>query len=365
MISLTVSGKAGIGMRSVSGILVIVVLGLAAAWIIGFYPTLFRGPAIYDDEQAGFDRQIVIKFSHVVAENTPKGLAAQEFARLVKEKTHDQVKIEVYPNSVLYTEVDEIEALQDGHVQMIAPSFPNLSEILPEWMVLDLPYAFLTHEAAQEAFDGKIGRTLFDHLEKVNMVGLAYWSNGFKQITSSKGPLVHPSDFKGLHFRTMRSKLLDAEFHVFDVKTTQMPFNDVYRAMENGAVDGGENSISNIYSKKFFRVQQYMTLSDHGYLGYAVLMNRSFWQKLSPDLQAALREAMTEATLWANQMAKQINEKQLEEIRKESSINIYTLKPEERAEWMRAWEPLYTQFEAIIGRELIEEIRRLQHKYGK
>jgi tripartite ATP-independent transporter DctP family solute receptor len=351
-------------MRSIVGIAVMVVLGLAAAWVIGFYPSLFHGPAVYDDEQAGFDRQIVIKFSHVVAENTPKGLAAQEFARLAKEKTHDRVKVEVYPNSVLYSEVDEIGALEQGRVQMIAPSFPNMSELLPSWMALDLPYAFLTHEAAQEAFDGKIGTTLFNQLDQVNMVGLAYWANGFKQITSNKGPLVHPSDFKGLHFRTMRSRLLDAEFNMFDVKTTEMPFNDVYRAMESGMVDGGENSISNIYSKKFYQVQQYLTLSNHGYLGYAVLMNRSFWQKIPPDLQAQLREAMAEATLWGNRMAIQINEKQLQEIRNESRLNIYTLKPEERAEWMRAWEPVYSQFESSIGQDLIEEIRRLQHKYG-
>jgi tripartite ATP-independent transporter DctP family solute receptor len=351
-------------MRSVTGIIVIVVLGLTAAWLIGFYPTLFAGPSVYDDEQVGFDRQIVIKFSHVVAENTPKGLAAQEFARLVKEKTHNRVKIEVYPNSVLYTEIDEIKALQEGHVQMIAPSFPNLSVLQPGWMALDLPYAFLTHEAVQEAFNGKIGRVLFDQLDRVDMVGMAFWGNGFKQMTSNQRPLVHPSDFKGLHFRTMRSKLLDAEFRLFDVKTTQMPFNDVYKAMENGTIDGGENSISNIYSKRFFQVQQYMTISDHGYLGYAVLMNKTFWHKLSPDLQAALREAMSEATVWGNKMAYQLNEKQLEDIRKESNIQIYTLSPAERAEWRRAWEPIYSQYEAVIGRELIDEIRRLQQKYG-
>ncbi|WP_345774043.1 DctP family TRAP transporter solute-binding subunit [Paenibacillus sp. H1-7] len=351
-------------MRSYLGIAAIVLLGLAVALIVGFYPVLSQTPVVYDDEQEDFDQQIVIKFSHVVAENTPKGLAAQEFARLVQVKTNDRVKVEIYPNGVLFSEVDEIQALQQGNVQMIAPSFPNLSEWLPSWMALDLPFAFLTHDAVQEAFEGKIGMTLFGQLEKVNMVGMAYWGNGFKQMTSNKGPIILPSDLKGQHFRTMRSKLLDAEFRMFDMRTTEMPFNQVYRSYETGMVDGGENSISNIYTKKFYQVQKYMTISNHGYLGYAVLMNRDFWQRLPADLQRQIQEAMKETTEWANLNAVRMNEKQLEEMKSESRIQIYTLTPEERMKWMKAWDPIYDQYEPVIGTELIKRIRLLQQKYG-
>ncbi|MBE1441660.1 DctP family TRAP transporter solute-binding subunit [Paenibacillus sp. OAS669] len=352
-------------MRSYWSIALMVAAGMAAAVLIGFYPMLSQAPAAYDDEQEGFDTQLVIKFSHVVAENTPKGLAAQEFARLVKEKTNDRVKVEVYPNGVLYSEVDEIDALQQGSVQMIAPSFPNLSELLPSWMALDLPFAFPTNEAVQEAFQGEIGSTLFGQLERVNMVGMAFWGNGFKQLTSNIGPIVHPSDLRGQHFRTMRSKLLDAEFRLFDMRTTEMPFNQVYRNLENGTVDGGENSISNIYTKKFYQVQKYLTISNHGYLGYAVLMNRTFWKKLPADIQQQIQEAMEETTEWANQNAILMNQKQLEEIRNESRIQIYTLSLEERKEWMDAWEPIYTQYESYIGTELIKKIRKLQQKYSE
>jgi C4-dicarboxylate-binding protein DctP len=350
--------------KSFLGIAVIVVLGLAAAIGIGFYPNFVQTPAVYDDEQLGFDRQLVIKFSHVVAENTPKGLAAQEFARLVHEKTKGRVEVEVYPNSVLYSETDEIEALQQGNVQMIAPSFPNMSEILPSWMVLDLPYAFLTHEAAREAFEGRIGTLLFHQLEQVNMVGLAYWSSGFKQLTSNKGPILHPADLKGQHFRTMRSRLLDAEFQWFGAKTTQMPFNLVYRGLESGAVDGQENSVSNIYSKKLFRVQKYMTVTNHGYLGYAVLMNLSFWKKLSPDIQEQIQQAMKETTAWAHTNALMMNDKQLEKMKQESQIRIDTLTAQQQEEWVRAWEPIYSQYESVIGKEPVDEIRRLQKKYA-
>ncbi|WP_282937175.1 DctP family TRAP transporter solute-binding subunit [Paenibacillus sp. RC67] len=351
-------------MKSYLGIALMVIVGMAAALLIGFHPMLSQAPTSYDDEQEGFDTQIVIKFSHVVAENTPKGLAAQEFARLVKEKTNDRVKVEVYPNGVLYSEVDEIDALQQGSVQMIAPSFPNLSELVPSWMALDLPFAFPTNEAVQEAFEGPIGSTLFGQLERVNMVGMAYWGNGFKQITSNKGPIIHPIDLKGQHFRTMRSKLLDAEFRLFDMRTTEMPFNQVYRSYENGTVDGGENSISNIYTKKFYQVQKYMTISNHGYLGYAVLMNRTFWKKLPYDVQLQIQEAMKATTQWANQNAILMNQKQLEDIKNESRIQIYTLTPAERKEWLDAWAPIYSQYESYIGTDIIKMIRQLQQKYG-
>ncbi|MCR8636559.1 DctP family TRAP transporter solute-binding subunit [Paenibacillus radicis (ex Xue et al. 2023)] len=350
-------------MKSFFSVAVIVVLGLAVAIVIGFYPSFMQAPVVYDDEQIGFDEQTVIKFSHVVAENTPKGLAAQEFARLVQEKTKGRVKVEVYPNSILYAEPDEIEALQKGNVQMIAPSFPNLSEVLPSWMVLDLPYAFLTQEAVQEAFEGKIGKLLFEQLNQVNMVGLAYWNSGFKQLTSNKGPILQPDDLKGQHLRTMRSTLLDAEFQLLGAKTTQMPFNLVYRGLESGAVDGEENSITNIYSKKFFKVQKYMTLTNHGYLGYAVLMNRSFWQKLSPEIQQQIQQAMKETTAWAYHNAIQMNDEQFEKIKQESQLQINSLTTEQLSEWMRAWEPIYPQYETVIGKELMDEIRRLRKKY--
>ncbi|MFH5186418.1 TRAP transporter substrate-binding protein DctP [Paenibacillus sp. TAB 01] len=173
-------------MKPILSILLFVCLGLAAAAGIGFYPSFTFTPVVRDDEQQGFDQELVIKFSHVVAENTPKGLAAQRFAQLVKEKTNGRVKVEVFPNGVLYNESDEFEALNRGDVQMIAPAFSNVSEVVPAFAAWDVPFAFLSNEALQEAFDGDIGRRLFAKLDKEHMVGMAYWGNGFRQITSNK-----------------------------------------------------------------------------------------------------------------------------------------------------------------------------------
>lgn len=351
-------------MKSVVGTVLFVLIGLVAAVGIGFYPTFSSAPLVKDDEQSGFDQEIVIKFSHVVAENTPKGLAAQEFARRVKEKTNGRVKVEVFPNGVLYTESDEFSALMRGDIQMIAPSFSNVSEVVPSFAVWDLPFAFMNNDALQDAFDGDVGRLLFAKLGAKNTVGMAYWGNGFRQITSNRGPIIHPSDFQGLRFRILPSKVIETYFHALDAKTDAIPFNDVYRALESGAVDGEENSISNINSKKFYQVQKYMTISNHSYLGYAVLMNKAYWNKIPVNLQAKITEAMQETTRWANQNAIRMNEEQLEEIKRRSSIQIYTLSAEEKAEWIRAWRPLYSQYESILGRDLMEKIDELQKKYS-
>ncbi|WP_284641619.1 TRAP transporter substrate-binding protein [Paenibacillus silviterrae] len=350
-------------MRPWAGTLVFVLLGLTAALFIGFYPAFTWGSVPQDDEQQGYGNELIIKFSHVVAENTPKGLAAQRFADLVKEKTGKRVKVEIYPNGVLYAEAGEVEALMRGEIQMIAPSTSHLSEHVPSWLVMDLPYAFLSQEAVKEAMEGPIGQQLFSRLEKKNMIGLAYWGNGFKQMTSNRGPLRQPSDFQDQRFRIIPSRVIEEQFKLLGVKSVPMPFNNVYRGLETGLVDGGENTISNIYTKKFYQVQRFMTLSNHGYLGYAVLMNKKFWAQIPPELQRGIREAMAETSAWANENAIRMNERQWNDIKASGSVEIHTLTPQERTEWRKAWEPLYDQFEREIGRELIGEIRKLQDKY--
>ncbi len=352
------------GVRPLLGTLLVVFIGLAAAVAIGFYPGFSTISDVTDDEQEGFDQALVIKFSHVVAENTPKGLAAQRFARLMSEKTDRRVKVEVFPNAVLYNETDEMNALMRGSVQMIAPSFANLSEHVPAWLTFDLPYAFLSDEAVQEAFDGELGKLLFDKLASKNLVGLSYWGNGFKQMTSNHGPLIHPSDFKEQRFRILPSKVIEAQFRQFGAKTNPIPFNEVYRGLESGVVDGEENTISNIRTKKFYQVQKYMTISNHGYLGYTVLMNKSFWDKLPEDVKQPLVEALEETARWANENAIEMNRRQLEELRQQGGMQIHVQTPEERREWMQRWEPIYQEFESTIGKDVMSRIRQLREKYG-
>ncbi|ASS67082.1 MULTISPECIES: DctP family TRAP transporter solute-binding subunit [unclassified Paenibacillus] len=343
------------------GLLLAAAAVLSIFWLGGYK---LPGPLPADDEQMGFSGRHVIKFSYVVAENTPKGLAAQRFADLVEEKSGGKVQVQLFPNGTLFTEPDEQAALARGDVQMIAPAFSNLSTHMPEWSVMDLPFAFRTEEAVEEAFSGEVGSLLFKRLESRGMIGLAFWGNGFKQMTSSGKPLVHPEDFSGMKFRILPGPIVDAQFRALGASTSDIPFNSVYKAYESGGVDGGENTITNIYSKKFYQVQKYMTVSNHAYLGYAVLMNRSFWESLPADVQAIIQEAMRETTGWANESAREMSRKELAEMRSGRLMNIVDLQEPERREWMALWEPLYGQAEKLAGRELMDAVRRLRSRYG-
>lgn len=351
-------------MKSYLAICLFVVLGLVTAAVIGFYPRLSGDPVAYDDEQTNLGKDIVIKFSYVVAENTPKGQAALKFAQLVEAKSKQSVKVELFPNGILYNETNEMQALQDGRVQMIAPSFSNIAEIDPSWMIFDLPFAFPSDEAVNEAFRGDIGRRLVASLASKHIVGLAFWNGGFRQITSNKGPIVHPSDLKGLKFRIQPSRVIDDQYRLFEAKTFPIPFNQVYRSLENGIVDGEDNSISNIYSKKMYQVQKYMTVTNHNYLGYGVLINKAFWDRLPPHIQLSVREAMDETTAWANRNAILVNQSQWQDMQAGSNVEIYRLSKAEREEWSRAFAPVVNLYKNEIGRDSMRDLEKIRQKYA-
>jgi C4-dicarboxylate-binding protein DctP len=239
---------------------------------------------------------IVIKFSHVVAQETPKGKGAEYFKKLAEERTNGRVKVEVYPNSQLYKDKEELEALQLGAVQMLAPSLAKFGPLgAREFEVFDLPYLFDDNEELHKITQGPIGQSLLKKLESKGILGLGFWDNGFKQMSANK-PLRKPEDFKGLKMRIQSSKILDMQMRALGANPQVMAFSEVYQALQTGVVDGTENPISNFYTQKMHEVQKYVTLSDHGYLGYAVIVNRKFWDALPADIRAALEEAMKEAT---------------------------------------------------------------------
>jgi len=318
-----------------------------------------RGP---DGEQVDPREKIVIKFSHVVAEDTPKGQAALRFARLVEERTGGRVEVQVFPNSVLYKDGEELDALQKGAVQIIAPTTSKLSSLAPQWQLLDLPYLFENEEQVHRALDGEIGKKLFATLESHNIHPLAFWDNGFKQMTNSRRPLVYPGDFTGLTFRVMiNSQVLEEQFRELGADATQMPFSDVYDALSRNQVDGQENTMSNIYSQRFYQVQPYLTVSNHGYMGYVVLMNATFWRSLPPDIREIIEETMAEVTRWEREQAARLNDKNFEQIKESGKVQVHILTAEEKAKWQAVLEPLYEEFRSVIGAELLDEAFRLKN----
>jgi C4-dicarboxylate-binding protein DctP len=304
------------------------------------------------------DAPIAIKFSHVVAADTPKGKAALRFAELAKEKTGGRVEVTVYPNSTLYKDKEEMEALQLGAVQMLAPSLAKFGPLgAQSFEVFDLPYLFDDYEQLHKVTQGQVGKDLLAQLADKGVLGLAFWDNGFKVMSANK-PLKEPKDFRGLKMRIQSSKVLDAQMRALGANPQVLAFSEVYQALQTGVVDGTENPPSNLYTQKMHEVQKYVTRSDHGYLGYAVIVNKAFWEGLPADLRTALEAAMAEATVYANEIAKQENEDALAKVKESGKSEIVELTPAQKADWKKALAPVHRKMEERIGADLIQSIYR-------
>src|SRR6202171_3004562 len=298
---------------------------------------------------------IIIKFSHVVATNTPKGAAAEKFRELAEKYTDGKVKVEIYPNSTLYKDKEELEALQLGAVQMLAPSNSKFGPIgVREFEVFDLPYVLPALATLRKVTDGPLGARLLKLLEPKGMIGLAYWDNGFKEMTANK-KLVTPDDYKSLKFRIQSSKVLEAQFRSLGAIPQVMAFGEVYQALQTGVVDGQENTWSNIYTQKMHEVQKYATVTNHGYIGYVVVTNKKFWDGLPADIRTQLEKAMKEATAFGNGQSVKENDDALAEIKKAGRTEIVTLTPEQDAAMRKAMEPVYKDVASRVGQPLIDE----------
>ncbi|HEV7618789.1 MAG TPA: TRAP transporter substrate-binding protein [Burkholderiaceae bacterium] len=301
---------------------------------------------------------IVIKFSHVVTNDTPKGKGAERFKELAEKATKGRVKVEVYPNSTLYKDKEELDALQLGSVQMLAPSLAKFGPLgVREFEVFDLPYIFPNKEVLNRVTEGQVGKDLFRKLDSKGITGLAYWDNGFKVMTANK-PLKVPADFRGQKMRIQSSKVLDSQFRTLGANPQVMAFSEVYQALQTGVVDGTENTPSNIYTQKMHEVQKHLTVSNHGYIGYAVIVNKKFWDGLPADIRTALEGAMKEATKYSNAIAQQENDDALEAIRKAGKTTVYILNDKEKAEWRKALQPVHKEMESRIGKELITAVNK-------
>ena len=299
---------------------------------------------------------IVIKFSHVVAVDTPKGKGAEYFKKLAEERTKGRVKVEVFPNSQLYQDGEEMEALQLGSVQMLAPSVAKFGPLgAREFEAFDLPYLFDSFAELHKVTQGPIGKQLFQKLETKGIVGLAFWDNGFKDMSANRA-LKAPTDVKGLKMRIQSSNVLEAQMRALGAIPQKMAFSEVYQGLQTGVVDGTENPPSNFYTQKMHEVQKFMTMTDHGVIEYAVIANKKFWDGLPADIRATLEGAMVEATKYANDIAKKENDDAIEAVKKSGKTQIITLSAEEKAAWRKALLPVHREQESRIGKDLIQAV---------
>lgn len=321
-----------------------IVLGATLALALAG-PALAQGP-------------IVIKFSHVVAPDTPKGKGSLKFKALAEQYTNGKVVVDVYPNSQLYKDNEELQALQLGAVQMLAPSLAKFGPLgVREFEVFDLPFILPSKAALRKVTEGPLGKKLMGLLEPKGIVGLAYWDNGFKDMSANK-PLRMPEDFRGLKMRIQSSKVLEAQMRALGAIPQVMAFSEVYQALATGVVDGTENPPSNEYTQKMHEVQKYTMLSEHGYVGYAVITNKKFWDGLPADVRAALTKAMAEATAFTNDIAQKENDDALEEIKKSGKSQVLALTPEQKAAWRKALEPVYAEMASRVGKDVIAEFEK-------
>jgi C4-dicarboxylate-binding protein DctP len=319
--------------------------------------SLFVGALAVLFSAVAFAQQpIVIKFSHVVATDTPKGNAAEFFAKKAGEMTKGRVKVEVFANSTLYKDKEEMEALQLGAVQMLAPALSKFGPLgVKEFEVFDLPYIFDSYDDLHKVTTGPVGKQLLAKLEPKGIRGLAYWDNGFKSF-SANIPIHTPADLKGKKMRIQSSKVLEEQMRTLGAIPQVMAFSEVYQALQTGVVDGTENPMSNLYTQKMHEVQKYLTLTDHGYLGYAVIVNKKFWDGLPADIRTTLEGAMKDATKFANDIAKKENDDALEAVRKSGKTEILVLSPAEKAAMKKALVVVHKENEGRIGKDILDAV---------
>ncbi len=297
---------------------------------------------------------IIIKFSHVVANDTPKGKGALKFKELAEKYTNGKVKVEVYPNSQLFKDKEEMDALQLGSVQMLAPSTAKFAPLgAKEFEALDLPNLFPDDATYAKVMKGEVGKWLFKKLEPKGITGLAFWDNGFHMVSANR-PLLNPADFQGLKVRISGSKVADQYFRLVGAIPQIMAFSEVYQALQTGVVDGCENTPSNYLTQKFHEVQKHITVSNHAHLQYAVIVNSKFWNGLPADIRKQLEKAMDEATDYTNSIAHKENVDALAEIKASGKTTLHYLTPEQRKAWQVAMAPTYQWAKGRVGPEVLD-----------
>ncbi|EQM73578.1 TRAP transporter substrate-binding protein [Stutzerimonas stutzeri] len=304
----------------------------------------------------------VIKFAHVVADDTPKGKGALLFQKLVHERLAGKVKVEVYPNSTLVGDADEIQALLDGRVQMLAPSLSKFGKYTRKLQVFDLPFLFDDQDAVQRFQKREMSRELLRSMADSGIYGLAYWNNGLKQLSATRA-LRTPEDAAGLAFRIQPSAVLEAQFEAVGAKPVVLPFADVYKSLKDGVVQGAENPWSNIASQNMHTVQPFITESNHGVLNYMLVTSSKFWMSMPFAVRSELEGIVLEVTQAVNREAAALNQRDRDRILASGSSKLISLTPEQRQAWREKMMPVWQRYEADIGADVIRAALTVNRKH--
>lgn len=300
-----------------------------------------------------------IKFSHVVSAGTPKGKAADLFAKRAEELSNGRIKVEVFPSTQLVDDDKVFQELKRNNIQMAAPSFSKFTPIVKEFNLWDVPFIFRDNEHLHKVMDGEVGDILKEKIAEKGFIALDYWDAGFKQFSTNKTPIVLPEDAKGQKLRIQTSKVLEEQIKAMGANPQVINFGEVYSALQTGVVDGTENPLSNFYNSKFYEVQKSLTLSNHGYLGYLVVMSEKFWSELPEDLKSVVEQAVKEATDFEREESAKDEAQLLANLntyaKDSGKLEIYTLTSEQKAQWESTMKAIYPKLYDIVGEELIQK----------
>ncbi|UOD34431.1 DctP family TRAP transporter solute-binding subunit [Deferribacteraceae bacterium V6Fe1] len=306
------------------------------------------------------ETEIIIKFSHVVSEDSPKGKAVIYFKNLVEKKSEGRISVQIFPRGILFDDITVVEALKNNIVQMAAPSFSKLSFYVKDFQLFDIPFLFKNIYSIHRVYSGDIGEMLKKKSEDNGIKVLAFWDNGFKHITNNSKVIKLPNDMKGLKFRTMGSDILNYQFSLAGAKPYTKSFSNLKSLLEEGVIDGQENTFSNIYYQKMYEAQKYMTVSKHGYLGYAVITSLKFWDSINKELQDIILEALEVSTHYEYKLAIEDNERSFEMIKLESKdLKIHYINDDDMALWVGFYKKYQEKFKNVISQEILKELDNL------
>jgi C4-dicarboxylate-binding protein DctP len=333
--------------------------GLAGATILGTAGCGLRG--VGSGGGSGGEEEYTIRFSHVVAKGDPKGLAVERFKEVLEENTDGRIVVEHFPNSELYGDADEMQAIQTGSVEMLAPSSSKFTTIAPQLQILDLPFMFNGPEDISEVVsrDTPVGQSIFENeeLAQTNIRVISLWDDGFKQLTANT-EVRGPDDLNGLRMRVQPADVLRTQFEMWGANPVQVDFAELYTALEQGVADGNENTLTAIRSARMYEVQDYITITNHGYIGYPVVINNEFFTLLPEDLQEAVIEAIDEAAAYNREIAAETNQQALEEIREAETSTIIELSGEEQQAFREPVVPeVWDMYAGVVGEDLVDYLK--------
>ncbi|MFD2925609.1 DctP family TRAP transporter solute-binding subunit [Halobacillus naozhouensis] len=341
----------------------ILVLTLAACGGSSESSSSSNGESNSESSSSSGIQEMTIKISHVVAENTPKNKAAEAMAKHIEENSNGKIKVQVYPNGQLFDDKTEVKNLQANNVQFIMPDMSKMVGMNPAFNVPSLPFVFSTNEAAYKFWDGEKGQEILKSLKSEGIIGLRMWPNGPKQITNTKRPINSPDDLEGLKLRVQGGQVLASIFKNLNAGPLQLPFGQLYTALEQGTVDGQVNTFSNIATKKLGDVQKYITTNwGAARVDYALLTNQKFWNSLNEETKKVVQAGIDHGTKKARELAEKLNQEAFETIKKRGKMEIHELTPEERKVFQKALQPVYEEFKDEVGADVIKAAKAASAK---